>query len=246
MLVLSIGKENEMKGESQAKFGWFDFIDDQSVSAALLTAVEKWAEAKKCQTLEGPLGFSNLDKMGMLIEGFEYMPTITSLYNYPYYQQHTESCGYEKAADWVEYQLLTPQVIPDKVQRFAKLIGEKYKLRLIDIKSQGNVKKYARKIFDLFNETHEELHGFTVLNDKQVEGYINRYYRLARLDLITMVVDENDELVGYAVSFPTLSKAFQKMNGSLWPFGIYHLYKARKSNERVTMYLIGVAKKVPR
>ena len=206
-------RENDRNEVAQAKFGWFDFIDDIEVSKALLQSVEDWAKAKGYNQLEGPLGFTNLDKMGMLIEGFQYLPTITSLYNFEYYPKHMEELGYRKGADWVEYKFNVPEV-PDKIKRWAKIIEDKYELSAPDIDNKADAIRYGKKIFALFNQTHKELHGFTALNETQMENYMNKYIRFIRYEMITVIVDKADEVVGFAVSFPNLAKAFQKATSS--------------------------------
>ena len=234
-------RENERNEIAQAKFGWFDFIDDLEVSQALLQHVQDWAKAKGYNQLEGPLGFTNLDKMGMLIEGFQYLPTITSLYNFEYYPKHMEQLGYRKGVDWVEYKFNVPEV-PEKVKKWSKIIKEKYNLKTLEIDNKEDAIRYGKKIFALFNQTHKELHGFSALNEAQVHNYIEKYIRFLRYEMITVIVDPEDEVVGFAVSFPSLAEAFQKAKGKLFPFGIFHIIRAVRKMEKTTLYLIGVKK----
>jgi hypothetical protein len=223
------------------RFGWFDFIDDYEVSAALLNAAQEWGRAKGMTAATGPMGFTDLDHAGMQIEGFDMIGTFATLYNYPYYPEHLTRLGYVKDVDWKEFRIPMPSALPDRFDRMANIVSEKYNLRTVKCKSSRElVKKYGEKIFRLWNETYNILYGFSPLTDRQVQYYVKMYLSLVRPDLISIVVDKDDEVVGMGITIPSLSKAFQKANGRLFPFGFLYLMNAIKKNDLVDLYLMGV------
>ena len=233
-------KANERWNEKLVRFGWIDFIDDPEVSARLLGAVEEWGRSKGMNGIHGPLGFSDMDNEGMLIKGFDEMATLASIYNYPYYVTHMEKLHFEKAADWVQYEFEIPQSIPDKVDRMAKLVAEKYKLRLVKTNKAKELLPYATKMFKTLNEAFNDLYGYTALTQKQVDMYVKAYFGFVRPEFVSFVIDEHDDVVGFGVSLPSLTRALQKCNGRLFPFGFIHLLKAMKKNDIIDMYLNGV------
>ncbi|MGL4520111.1 MAG: N-acetyltransferase [Phocaeicola sp.] len=221
-------KANETWGKSEVRFGWIDFIDNIEVSTALLEAVQSWGKERGLHKIVGPLGFTDLDAEGMLIEGFDQISTMATIYNYPYYPQHMEQLGFEKEADWVEFKLMVPDQLPEKFIRISEIIMQKYKLRIKKLKSRKEIKegKYGQKLFDLVNESYAPLYGFSKLSQRQIDHYIDTYLSLLDLRMLSMVVDENDEVVAMAVSMPSLAKALQKAKGRLLPFGWFHLLKS--------------------
>ncbi len=233
-------KANERWNEKLVRFGWIDFIDDQEVSKTLLDKVKEWGRSKGMSGIHGPLGFSDMDNEGMLIKGFEEMATLASIYNYPYYVEHMEKLGFEKAADWVQYEFEIPPTIPEKVDRLSLLVQEKYKLRVLKAKKAKELLPYAPKMFHTLNEAFSELYGYTALTQKQVDMYIKAYFGFVRPEFISFVIDEHDDVVGFGVSLPSLTKALQKCNGKLFPFGFLYLLRAMKKNDAIDMYLNGV------
>jgi hypothetical protein len=233
-------KANERWNEKLVRFGWIDFIDDPEVSRALIDAVREWGLSKGMNGIHGPLGFSDMDNEGMLIKGFEEMATLASIYNYPYYVDHMEKLGFEKAADWVQYEFEIPPTIPEKVDRLSLLVQEKYKLRLLKARKAKDLLPYAPKMFHTLNLAFGELYGYTALTPKQVDMYIKAYFGFVRPEFISFVIDEHDDVVGFGISLPSLTKALQKCNGKLFPFGFLYLLWAMKKNDTIDMYLNGV------
>jgi hypothetical protein len=233
-------KSNERWNEQLVRFGWIDFIDDLAVSKALLDTVIAWGSKSGMTGIHGPLGFSDMDNEGMLIKGFDELATLASIYNYPYYITHMENLGFVKAVDWVQYEFEIPPTIPDKVDRLSQLVQEKYKLRLFKAKKSKELLPYAPKMFKTLNEAFSELYGYTVLTEKQIEMYIKSYFGFVRPEFISFVLDQHDDVVGFGISLPSLTKALQKCNGKLFPFGFWYLLRAMKKNDTIDMYLNGV------
>lgn len=218
---------NKVWNKKAIRFGWIDFIDDIEVSKALLLAVEEWGKQRGMTEMHGPLGFTDLDAEGMLIEGFDQLSTMASIYNYPYYPKHMEQLGFEKDADWVEFKITIPDAIPEKHMRIARIVKEKYKLK---IKKYSSGKKaaaeYGDAVFQLMNEAYAPLYGFAPLTQGQIDQYVAMYLPLLDMRMVTFVVNEKDELVAFGVSMPSLSEALQKAKGKLLPFGWIPLAKA--------------------
>ena len=236
-------KVNEKTGEKAARFGFVDFIDDREVSEALFDAVENWAKSKGMDQIHGPLGFTDMDPEGLLIEGFDQLSTMSAIYNHPYYRQHIEDRGYEKAVDWVEYKIKVPEGVPEKHQRISDIVQRKYNLRIVKFKNASEVYKgnYGQKIFDLINHAYADLYGYSNLSQRQIDYYVKMYIPLLRLENVTVIVDEHDELIAVGTALPSLSKALQKSRGRLFPIGFIHLLKALKGkNDGVDLLLVAV------
>jgi GNAT superfamily N-acetyltransferase len=232
-------RENRLYQKSKARFGWFDITDDEAVSRILLERIETWARAKGMTEIEGPMSFTNLDKAGLLIEGFDELPTLATIYNHPYYASHLERKGYTKAADWVEHELECPTELSDRFVKFNSILQEKYKLHAVSPQTKADIRRYAFKMFDLVNKTHRELHGFVAFEPEQVDLYVRKYSRILKPKFISLVANEQDELIAFGISLPSVSKALQKTKGRLFPWGWYHLWKAIRRNDRLDLYLIG-------
>lgn len=230
-------KELEIK---KVRFGWLDFIDDIEVSKALLQQAVNYAQEKKMSMIEGPMGFTNLDKAGMLTLGYDEIATMIGLYNFPYYPQHMEKLGLIKEKEWVEFELDFPVTLSDKVQKFSALIAEKYELRVLEFKNKKEILPYVEPMFRLLDETYKTLSTYTPITDEQIKTYREKYFGFIDKDYIVCIVDRHNELVSFAITMPSYSKALQKANGSLWPFGWYHFLKAAKKNTRANFYLIGI------
>ena len=235
---------NERSGDRTARFGFIDFIDDREVSAALFRAVEQWAASKGMTRVIGPLGFTDLDHEGTLVEGFEELSTMATIYNYPYYPEHIERNGYAKDSDWVEFQMGVPDAIPERYSRIAEIVKKKFGLRVLKYKSRSKVKReYGRALFHLINNAYDGLYQYSRLSEAQIDYYIDAYLSLLNLDLVTLVVDKDDELVGVGISMPSMSRALQKSKGKMWPFGWWHLLRGLKGkNDRVDLLLVAVKK----
>ncbi len=225
--------------EKLVRFGWIDFIDDIEVSTALIETVIKWGKTKGMMGIHGPLGFSDMDNEGMLIQGFEELATLASIYNYPYYVDHMVKLGFEKAADWVQVEITVPP-IPEKIQRAAELVAKKYNLKVLKAKKAKDFLPYAPKMWATLNDAFDNLYGYTRLTKRQTDLYTKQYFPFINPDFVGMVLNEQDDVVGFGVCLPSLTHALQKCNGKLFPFGWYHIMRALKSNDIVDMYLNGV------
>lgn len=233
---------NQKTGEKSVRFGFVDFIDDREVSAALFNAVEKWGKENGMNQIVGPLGFTDMDPEGMLIEGFDKEGTMATIYNYPYYQQHIEALGFEKDIDWIEFRMAVPDAIPERYARISDIIKRKYEL---DTPKYTNAKKlvkdYGQEIFKLINEAYKDLYGYSPLTPRQIDHYINMYIPVLRLDNVSLIVDKDKNLIGVGIAMPSLSKALIKSRGRLFPFGWTHLLKALKcQNDVVDLLLVAI------
>jgi len=233
-------KYNEIWGEKSARFGWIDFIDDENVSKALLEAVEMWAAQKGMTSVHGPMGFCGMDKEGALVEGFEEMSTISTLYNFSYYSRHFEKLGYEKDIDWVEYELKVPDVIPEKVDRISDVVLKRSKLRIADFKKAKELLPYGKALFELINDAYKDLAGAIPLSEKQIQVYIKQYFSFVSTEYIKIILDENNNMAAFGIAMPSLTEAFRKAGGRLFPFGFIHILKAIKKNDRLDLYLVAV------
>lgn len=233
---------NGKTGRKEARFGFVDFIDDTDVSRALFDAAEQWARDRGMNEIIGPMGFSDMDHEGMLVEGFNEMGTMATIYNYPYYPEHIERLGYAKDTDWVEFRIKVPDKVPEKMTRVAEVIIKKYDLRVKKYTSAKKVKaEYGEALFKLINETYAGLYGYSPLTDKQIAYYIDMYLGMLKLEYVSIVVDRDDQLIGVGISMPSLSEALRKSGGKLFPTGWWHLLKALKChNDVVDLMLIAV------
>ncbi len=236
-------KANAAWNHDEVRFGWFDFIDDREVSKALLEAVEAFGRERGMTTILGPLGFTDFDPEGMLVEGFEYLSSMALHHNWPYYKEHMEALGYAKDVDWLEYRIYLGDTIPDKYIRVAKIVEDRYGLKLRKI-TKREVRKtdVGYKLFDLINETYSSLYNFTVLPKKMVDKYVGFYLGVLDLKFVSLVEDKDHNIVGFGVVMPSITRALKKCNGKLFPFGWFHILRAMywKYEENFEMLLIGV------
>ena len=233
-------RANEKWGYKHLRFGWVDFIDDIEVSSALFGEVEKWARELGMDTIDGPLGFTDMDNEGMLVDGFDKMPTIANIYNYPYYPEHLERLGYAKGEDWLQFKFNASQPVPDKMKRLNEIIMKKHNLHIKKFKSAKDIKPYGKMFFQTLNKAFVNLYGFVELTDKEIDRYFKSYFGFIKAEIVCMVFDERDEMVAFGVSMPTLSKAFQKAKGRLFPFGFIHILRALNKYDQVDLYMNGV------
>ena len=223
-----------------ARFSYIDFIDDPDVSKALFDTAEKWAKENKMEKIHGPLGFTDFDPEGMLVEGFEELSTYGAIYNYPYYIKHIEKYGYKKDVDWIEFQVKPPEQLLDKVDRIANIVRKKYNLRVLRVKKAKDLLPYGHEIFQLINRAYKDLFGFVQLTDKQIELYIKEYFGFIRPDFVPVVLNDQNKVVAFGITMPSLSKALQKNRGRLFPFGFISVLKAMKKNNMADLYLVAV------
>ncbi|MFC4162365.1 GNAT family N-acetyltransferase [Epilithonimonas zeae] len=238
--VMINNKEAQELGIKKVRFGWIDFIDDEEVSKALINEAIKYAKENQIDKIEGPMGFTNLDKAGMLIFGFDKLATMIGIYNFEYYPKHLEKLGLVKEKEWVEFELQFPDVLPEKIEKFSALIAQKYKLRTLKFNNKKEILPYVEPMFKLLDETYKSLSTYTPISDEQIKSYKEKYFSFIDKDYITCVADENDNLVAFAITMPSYSKALQKANGKLFPFAWWHFLQAGKKNDRANFYLIGI------
>jgi len=236
-------KANESWKVKQVRYGWFDFIDDIEVSEALLNAVIAFGQAHGMTQIAGPLGFTDFDPEGMLVEGFDRLSTMALIYNHPYYPEHMKKLGYYKETGWVEYRITIPDQMPEKHVRYAEIIRERYKLTVRKLsRRQIRKERYGHKLFQLINETYCVLYGYSLLSEKQIDQYVDMYLSIVDTKMLTFIENEKGELVAAGISIPSLSEALQKCNGEIVPFGWWHLLKAMywKKPDTLDLLLIGI------
>lgn len=236
-------KANKAWNVQQVRFGWIDFIDDMEVSSALLDAVAKFGKSRGMTQVVGPLGFTDFDPEGMLVEGYDRISTMALIYNHPYYPEHLKKLGFVKETGWIENRITIPEELPEKFNRVIELMNQKHeltvkKLTTSQIKKEG----YGRKFFKLINETYNVLYGFSLLSDRQIDKYVNLYLSFIDARMLTFVEDKDGNLIAAAASMPSIAQALQKCRGELFPFGWWHLVKAMfwKKSDTVELLLIGV------
>jgi len=224
----------------RVRFGWIDFVDDPEVSAGLLGAVEQWARELGMEGVHGPLGFCDLDREGMLIEGFDELDLMITIYNHPYYPIHLERLGYGKDVDWVEYEFKVPDDVPDTIARVARVALERSKLRVVPIRNRRDVAPYVPGVFRLINETYAQLYSVVLLSDRQIDYYTKAFIALLRHQYVKIVLDARGEVAAFGVAVPSLSRALQSCRGRLLPFGFISVLRALRKNDRLDLLLTAV------
>ena len=233
-------KEEKDLGIRKVRFGWLDFIDDIEVSKTLIDTAIEYAKSKGISKIEGPMGFTNLDKAGMLTKGFDKLATMIGIYNYDYYPKHMEQLGLVKEKEWVEFEINFPDTLPDKVEKFSNLIAEKYELELVKFKSKKDILPLVEPMFKLLDDTYKHLSTYTPITQEQIKHYKEKYFKFIDKDYIVCIKDKYGSLISFAITMPSYSKALQKAKGKLFPFGWWHLLNAGKKNDRANFYLIGI------
>lgn len=234
---------NEKMGQQMARFSRVEFIDDEKVTKLLFETAENWAKEEGMEGIHGPLGFTNLDHQGLLVEGFDHIPSVASEYHQPYYLKHLETNGYKKEIDWVEFRL-TIKEIPEKALRLNEVIKERYGLRVLTFQNRKEMLPYTDKVFQLLNDAFADLFSVVKLDAEMRKYYIDRYFGFLNPKFVKFVLDKEENMVGFIIGLPSLSKAMQKTNGSLWPFGWYHLASAMKSPDVIDLMLTAVHPKM--
>ena len=234
--------EVKEQNTNKIRFGWFDFIDNKDVSKTLLDQVIKIGVENNLEFIEGPVGFSNMDKAGMLIKGFEKKNTMITLYNHSYYKDHMKDHGYKKLAEWVEYELKIANYedSPEKIKKFSDLILKRYKLKKLNFTKTEQIVPYVDQMFYLLGKTYDKLQTFVPVQDYQIDHYKNRFLKYINPGFIKCVTDENDELVAFAITMPSFSNALKKINGKVDLIGKLRLLHAKNFNHKGSLYLIGV------
>lgn len=236
-------KANEAWNVKQVRFGWFDFVDDIEVSAALLDAVAAFGKSRGMTDMAGPLGFTDFDPEGMLVEGYDRVSTMALIYNHPYYPEHMKKLGYHKETGWVEYRLTLPEAPSERHRSIAEAVKARYGLKVRKLtKRQVKKEGYGQKIFKLINETYCVLYGYSLLSEKQIDQYVDAYLGIVNMELLSFVEDSDGNLIAAALTIPSMAEALQKCNGELLPFGWWHLLKSMywKRPDTLDLLLIGV------
>lgn len=237
-------RANEKYRTHICRFCWADFIDDMEVSRALLDAVIAWGKSLAMDQIVGPLGPTDIDNEGCLVEGFDQLPTTANCYNAPYYRAHYEAYGLVQDATWFEYRMEVPDAVPERHLRMAEMVKRRYGLRVFaDTDAKHIARHWGHKLFHLMNEAYAQIYGFTELTEEQIDYYVNLYLPQVPLRLVRLVADENDNLIAFGISIPSLSRAQQKANGHLFPFGWIHMLNAmyrRGGTDTVDLLLMAV------
>lgn len=233
----------EKWGKNLARFGWIDFVEDFEVAKALVETVEAWAADKGMEGIHGPLGFTDLDREGLLVEGFNEKATFATIYNHPYYPEYLEKLGYAKDVDWIEFLVQTPESIPEKILRVNEILQKRSGVRVQEWKNRSALRRdYGAQLFELLDDAYAGLYGTTPLSKKQVDAYIKQYLGFVDPRFTKILVDTSGKLVGFAITIPSLSDALHRCRGRLFPFGWYLLLKALKNPVTMDMMLVAVKK----
>ena len=234
--------EIEEQKKNKLRFGWYDTIDDINVSKALMDKVLEFGKSRNLEFVDGPVGFSNMDKAGLLIEGYNELNTMITWYHYPYQKEHLNKLGFSKLAEWVEYKIkiFSAEEAPEKVKKFSKIIQERYNLKVVNFKSTKEIIPYVDKMFELLNVTYSNLQTYVTIKQYQIDFYKEKFIKYIHPDFIKCCLDENDNLIAFLITMPSFSRALKKINGKIGLMGYFHLFKAQHFNDRVSLYLIGV------
>ena len=240
--VVAIINWTEVKelNKSKVRFGWLDYEDDIEVLKALLQEVEQFGKQHQLDYMDGPMGFSNMDKAGMLTEGFDYPATMIGIYNHQYYYDHIKQLGFLPEAEWLEYAFRFDSIDIEKARKLQSIIEKRYGVSTYQFKSINDLMPHVDEMFGLLNRTYAELQSFVPIEQFQIEHYKEKYLKFIHPDFISCVKDENGKMIAFAITMPSFSKAFQKTKGSLFPFGWWHLVQAMKKNDHAEFYLIGI------
>ena len=228
--------------QKHLRFGWIDFEEDEAIVKALLEEVENWAKSLGMEAVHGPMGFTDLDHEGMLVEGFDQKGTLAAIYNYSYYPEFLENINYEKHTDWVEYRINIPGVMDEKLAKMASIVQKRLQLNIVNLRNTKDVLPYADAIFDLINSAYSGLFGVVPLTAKQIQYYTKQYFSFIRTDYISLVTDQEGKLAAFGITMPSLSNALQRSKGRLLPLGFIHLLKAMRKNNTADLLLVAVRK----
>ena len=228
--------------KNKLRFGWYDTIDNLEVSKKLIEKALEFGKERKLEFIEGPVGFSNMDKAGLLTYGYDELNTMITWYHYPYQKEHLIKLGLKQLAEWVEYKIkiFSEDEAPEKVKKFAEIIAKRYNLKSINFKSTKQIIPYVDKMFELLNITYSPLQTYVTIKQYQIDFYNEKFIKYIHPDFIKCVVDSEGNLIAFLITMPSFSRALKKVNGKLFPFGFLHILKAQHFNNRVSLYLIGV------
>ena len=232
--------EIDEQQKKKVRFGWFDVIDDIAVTKALIEKVREIGKRHQLEYMEGPVGFSNMEKAGILTMGYEERNTMITWYHYPYYKEHFQQLGFEPQATWVEFKMNVPEILNEKVKKFSGLIKKRFELSVIRFQSKKEILPYVDAMFELLNNTYNTLQTFVPIQQYQIDYYKEKYFSFIHSDYITCIKDKSGDLIAFSVVMPSFSKALKKANGRLFPFGWFHIIQAQKKNDTAAFYLIGI------
>jgi hypothetical protein len=238
-VIVNWGEIHDQK-KRKVRFGWWDVIDDIEVTKALLEKVYEKGREYQLDYVEGPMGFSNLDKVGVLTEGYDEIGSMITWYNYPYYKEHLEMLGYVKEKEYIESRFPFENVKPEFFLKAQDLIKLRYGLKSMNFKTTKEIMPYVDEMFSLFNKSYASLSSFVAVTDSQKEFFKNKYINFINPEYIKFVMDKNNKMIAFSIVMPSFSEALQKAKGTLFPFGFYHLLKAKKESKEVLFYLIGI------
>lgn len=232
---------NEKWNTKRIRFSRVDFIDDIEVSSALFKAVENWGREEGLTEIHGPIGFSDMDQEGMLVDGFDEEGMFITIYNHPYYKEHLEKLGYTKDVDWVEYKIKVPEKPNEKLNQLSSAVLKRYHISLIEPRNKNEIKPYIAQVFSLLNVSYQNLYGTVLLSDKQIKKYYSQFILLVKPDYVKFLVDQDNQLIGFGLAIPSLNKPAKKGNGRLIPFVWYYILQSFiKKPEVLDLYLVGV------
>ena len=234
---------NEKVGENICRFGWIDFVDDGDVSAALMNAVEAYAREKGMDVMSGPTGFLEFDAAGVLVEGFDRIPTVYGKYNAPYYEAHLLELGYRKEVDFVEYRIRVPEKLPERYHHAAEAVAQKYGLRQARLRNRRDIGPYIDGVFRCLNAAYSNLHGFSELSPGQCKDLEKQFLSNVNVDYLSIILDQSGKVVAFGLALPSLSEALRRAQGRLFPFGFIHILKALKKNDTLDMLLVAIDEK---
>jgi hypothetical protein len=235
-------KANRKWNVKVVRFGFLDFIDDEEVSQALIAAVERWGKAHGMESIQGPMGLTDFDKEGMLLEDFDKLGSMSTLYNAPYYPKHLEKMGFRKQVDWIQIRVNVPDEVPERIARVASIVEQRFKVHIHVMTTFEILTGWGKRVFQLLNEAYAPLFGFSAIEGKEMDSFIRTYLPIVDKSMVPVIVNEDNEIVGVAVTIGSLSRALQKTKGKLFPLGLWHLLKSLKlkNEEGIDMLLIGV------
>lgn len=233
---------NEKLNEKIGRFTRTEFINDDEVVNALFSVAEKWLKDKGMVEIQGPLGFTNLDHQGMLVEGFEHLPSVASEYHLPYYQEQLVRLGFEKKIDWIEFRLFF-NGMPEKAKRGAEIVKQRSNVSVKSFTKSSELQPYAVQLFEILNEAFKDFHSVVELDKQMIDYYVKRYLMMLNPEFVKLVFDEENNLIAFIIGLPSLSEALQKAKGSIFPFGWYHIRKALKNPKVIDLMLTGILPK---
>lgn len=234
---------NDLYGTRRMRFGWTDFIEDFEAARALLEAAEAWGRSQGMTEIHGPLGYNTMYKQGLVVEGFDSVPQSNNLYNHPYYKDYLERLGFRKEADWIQYKIDATQTPPERLDKLADTIRQRYNLRIGSIAKLKRQKELVSRFFEEYNATFAQVRNFVPFTQREIAEEGAAYLDRLSDDHCCIVLDADDGIAAFAICFPSLSAALQKAQGHLLPFGWWHLLRASKHTDTVDMMLVGVAPK---